>query len=157
MLITPIRPNTMASPSAIRRRIEASEAPWKTVSTVRTSKPQRSICLMAAVAALRSAGVAAVSEASRWSAGMAPDECSPPSAWAARIRTAASPRAREVQPLRIARAADDVDRRLRLVRVVDGGIGEGLGGVGRLRVARRGAGEPRHEQQQEQTLHQAFF
>ena len=86
----------MASPSAIRRRIEASEAPLKTVSTVRTSKPQRSISLMAAVAALRSAGVAAVSEASRWSAGMAPDECSPPSAWAARIRTAASPLARRM-------------------------------------------------------------
>ena len=29
MLITPIRPNTMARPSAIRSRIEPSERPWK--------------------------------------------------------------------------------------------------------------------------------
>ena len=78
-------------------------------------------------------------------------------AFAARVDVAVAERAQEVQPLRIARAADDVDRRLPLVRVVDGEIGEGLEGVGRLRVARRGAGEPRHEQQQEQTLHQAFF
>src|SRR6267143_7811 len=58
MLITPIRPNTMASPSAIRSKIDASEAPWNTVSTVRTSRLQRSICRMAWVAASRSAGEA---------------------------------------------------------------------------------------------------
>ena len=66
----------MASPRAISSRIDASEAPWNTVSTVRTSRPQRSIWRMASRAASRSAGEAPVSAASFCSAGTASDECS---------------------------------------------------------------------------------
>src|SRR2546422_857774 len=97
MLMTPIRPNTMASPSAIRSRIDASEAPWNTVSTVRTSRLQRSICRMAWVAASRSAGEAPASAASVCSAGMASNEWRVPSDCAARMRTAASPCARRMR------------------------------------------------------------
>src|SRR5207244_589443 len=41
MLITPMRPNTIARPSAMRSKIEASEAPWKAVSTVVVKRLQR--------------------------------------------------------------------------------------------------------------------
>src|SRR4030095_5953585 len=59
MLMTPMRPNTIASPSAIRSRIEASEAPWKSVSTVvvrRLHRWSRRIACVAAPRPARGAG-----------------------------------------------------------------------------------------------------
>ncbi len=78
----------------MRSRIEPSEAPWNTVSTVRVRSPQRSILRIACTAASRSAGEAPVSAASRWSAGTALSECRVPSASAAAARGAAVPWAR---------------------------------------------------------------
>src|SRR2546426_581883 len=202
MLMTPIRPNTMASPSAIRSRIDASEAPWNTVSTVRTSRLQRSICRMAWVAASRSAGEAPASAASVSGAeeGLDGDRRPPVGgdlgearhgdgaerlavvgrrdldqlrvaprrlgaadhhlhrlALGPRVDVAIAERAEEREPLRIPAGAERVHRRLALVAVVHREVGESLESFRRLRVARRGSGEPRHEQQQQQTLHQAFF
>jgi hypothetical protein len=76
---------------------------------------------------------------------------------AARVHVAVAQRGEELQPLRIPGPADHGDGRLALVRVVDDEIGERLDGLGGLRVARRRTGEPRHDQQHEQSLHQAFF
>src|SRR3989442_98239 len=90
MLITPMSPNTIASPTDISRRIDASDAPWKRVSTVRTSRLQRSIWRIASAAASRSARDAAESDASFCRAGAASNECRLPRLCAARTRTAAS-------------------------------------------------------------------
>ncbi len=76
--------------------MDASEAPWNTVSTVRTSRLQRSIWRMAWVAASRSAGEAPASTASFCSAGMASNEWRSPSDCTARMRTAGSPCARRM-------------------------------------------------------------
>src|SRR5207245_2505607 len=59
--------------------------------------------------------------------------------------------------LGIAGGAEHGHGRLALVAVVDHEIGQGLQRLRRLRVARRGCGEPRHQQQQEEQPHQAFF
>ena len=65
----------------------------------------------------------------------------------------------QLEPLRIARAAEHVHGGLALLGVVGREVGERLEGLRRLRVARRHSGEPRHEQRQQQqrTRHQAFF
>jgi hypothetical protein len=63
----------------------------------------------------------------------------------------------ERDPLRVLRPAEGGHGGLALVAVVARKIGER--GVERLRVARRGSGEPRHEQgeREETTHHQAFL
>src|SRR5262249_50708224 len=78
---------------------------------------------------------------------------------ASRIYVAVAQRREEFEPLRVLGAAEHRHRRLALVAVFRGEIGERLDDIGRLRVARRRSGEPRHgqQQQQERMLHQAFF
>jgi hypothetical protein len=64
MLITPIRPKTIARPSAISSRIEESDRPWNAVSIAVVRSAQRSRRRIAAVAASRTGGGWAVSAAS---------------------------------------------------------------------------------------------
>ena len=64
MLITPISPNTMASPRAIRSRIDESDRPWNAISMPWVNRPQRSMRLIASRAAAASGAGAWASEAS---------------------------------------------------------------------------------------------
>src|SRR5437899_3262277 len=130
MLITPMRPNTTARPSAISRRMEASDAPWKSVSTVRVRRPQRSIRRMACPAASRAAGEGLGLAGAR-----------------ARVDAALAERVEELEPPRIASLSQDGDGGLALVGVFTCEVGERAGDLGRRggqsRVARRSRGEPR--------------
>ena len=74
----------------------------------------------------------------------------------ARVHVALAQRREELEPLRVLGASDDRDRCLALVGIVDREVGQRLERLGGLRVARRRNGEPRDEQQQQQSLHQAF-
>jgi hypothetical protein len=78
---------------------------------------------------------------------------------ASRVDVAVAERGEELEPLWIATATEHGHRGLALVAVLERDVAERLERLGRLRVARRGSGEPRHGQQQEQkrTRHQAFF
>src|SRR4030095_3638752 len=51
MLMTPMSPNTIASPRAMSRRIDDSERPWNAISIPWVKRPQRSIRLIASRAA----------------------------------------------------------------------------------------------------------
>jgi hypothetical protein len=54
MLMTPMSPNTIASPRAISSRIEESERPWKAISIAWVKSPQRSMRFTATWAAAAS-------------------------------------------------------------------------------------------------------
>ncbi len=81
----------------------------------------------------------------------------------ARVDTAVAKRAEELDPLRVARLAQDGHGRLALVRVVAGEIGQRRGDLGGRRgsggrVTRRSRGEPRDQRKEYgETVAHAFF
>src|SRR5438067_2348118 len=176
MLMTPMMPKTIASPSAISRRIEAREAPWNAVSTAVVRIVQRSIFLMAAAAAARSPAEAEASPARRASGAVvgsldldqvlialgrlgAAHEDLDLATDLARVDVAVAQRAQAGEPLRIAGAAQHGDGRISPVGVRAGQVGQralDIGG-GRGGVAHGRSREPRHEQHEGERSNHAFF